>query len=746
MDDLVGYIDKELLQVDGVVERIVYQNDDNYYTVCELLYNDEEFIVLVGNMPYLAEGETIHALGRWVVHPSFGRQFRVEYFEKQLPTTSTTILKYLSSGAIKGIGPITAKRIVGQYGIDTFEVIENHPEWLADIPGISEKKAREIGENYRAQFGVRTVMMFCSEFFGPSMSVRIYNKWGTSAVDIIKNEPFRLCDEIYGVGFEKADKIASSFNVQKDDPQRIRSGIKYILSNNAQSNGHCYIPYTRLIEAGAQVLGIEPEQVEKELLFLKETREVTINERAGKHSVYLKKFYDAERYVAAKLIRLQNSGSAFGDSDTDLLIGRIEAERDIKYAKMQVKAIHTALQNGVMILTGGPGTGKTTIICAILRILQDMGSRVALAAPTGRAAKRMSEMTNYEAKTIHRLLEMEFSREREPVFKRNENNLLEEDVIIVDESSMVDVLLMESLLRAIKPGARLILIGDSDQLPSVGAGNVLCDLIDSDIFPTIKLKEIFRQAGESLIITNAHSINDGEYPNLTTKNNDFFFLERNDDLDIPRTIVELCTQRLPRKYGKTINDGIQVITPSHAGAAGTDILNEALHRACNPPDAKKKFKRSHNIDYRVGDKVMQTRNNYDIEWEKGDSQGVGIFNGDIGFITEVDHVREKVIINFDDRIAEYDYLMLEDIRHAYAITIHKSQGSEYPIVIIPAFDYSRRLLTRNLLYTAVTRARDIVIIVGRKDVVYNMVDNNRLTRRYTGLAEMVRILDEEANK
>jgi len=742
MDEFAGHVDKELLQVEGVVERIVYQNDDNHYTVCELLYNDEEFIVLVGNMPYLAEGETIHALGRWVVHPNFGRQFKVEYFEKQLPTTSTTILKYLSSGAIKGIGPITAKRIVGQYGVDTFDVIENHPEWLADIPGISEKKARDIGENYKAQFGVRTVMMFCSEFFGPAMSVRIYNTWGTSAVDIIKNEPFRLCEEIYGVGFEKADKIASQFNIEKNDPMRIRSGIKYILSHNAHSNGHCYIPYNRLIEACAHILGIEEDAVEKELISLKEIRELIVNERAGKKSVYLKKYYDAERYVAAKLIGLRNSGIAFKDEDVDLMISRIEAERDIKYAKMQIKAIHTALKNAIMILTGGPGTGKTTIICAILRILQDMGIRVALAAPTGRAAKRMSEMTSYEAKTIHRLLEMEYSRDHEPVFKRNENNLLEEDVVIVDESSMVDVLLMESLLRAVKPGARLILIGDSDQLPSVGAGNLLCDIIDSDVFPTIKLKEIFRQAGESLIITNAHSINDGEYPNLTTKNNDFFFIERS-ELDIAETIVELCTKRLPKKYGKTINDGIQVITPSHGGTAGTDMMNEALHRACNPPGPNRKYKRSHNVDYRVGDKVMQTRNNYDIEWIKGDTEGVGVFNGDIGFITDVDHVNEKVTISFDDRIAEYDYVMLEDIRHAYAITIHKSQGSEYPIVIIPAYEYSKRLLTRNLLYTAVTRARDMVIIVGRKDIVYNMVDNNRLTKRYTGLTEMICILDEE---
>ena len=744
MDDFSGKVEKELLQIEGTVERIIFQNEENYYTVCELVINEEEFLTLVGNMPYLCEGETIKAFGRFVVHPSFGRQFYVECFEKQLPNTSTTILKYLSSGAIRGIGPITAQRIVGQFGVDTFDVIEKHPEWLSDIPGISEKKAKEIGNNYREQFGVRSVMIFCSEFFGPAISAQIYQAWGVSAPDIIKTQPYRLCEEIYGVTFEKADKIANHFNVPGDDPERIKSGIKYILSSNATQDGHCYLPYDDLVEIASRVLEVSESKVEDQLAELKELMEICFMKK--KSRVYLYDYFDAERYVSSKLLRLQSKTVKLNKEDTDILIKRTEEANNIKYAKMQLKAIKTALSNSVMILTGGPGTGKTTIVCAILNVFRDLGFRVALAAPTGRAAKRLSEATNHEAKTIHRMLEFEYTERREPNFARNEDNHLNEDVIIIDESSMVDIILMRALLKAIKPGARIIIIGDSDQLPSVGAGNVLSDLIESDIFPTIRLTEVFRQASQSLIITNAHTINSGEYPNLTTKNNDFFYIERNDESKIKDTIVDLCTKRLPKVYGKTINDGIQVITPSHGGIAGTDILNDCLHNACNPKTQNKKFHRAHNIEFRVGDKVMQIRNNYDIEWTRDDKEGVGIFNGDIGFIVDIDYAQEKVVINFDDRIAHYDYAMLDQIEHAYAITIHKSQGSEYPIIIIPAYEYSRRLLKRNLLYTAVTRAQKMVIIVGRKEIIYQMVDNNRQDSRFTGLKEMIITLENEFNK
>ena len=741
--DIIGLTDdlpeSDLIRVEGVVENIIYCNDENYYTICEL-DTDGDPVTLVGTMPYINEGETISALGKWVVHPHFGKQFKVENFEKQLPVTSEAIYRYLCTGAVKGIGPITAKRIVGRFGADTFDVIEHHPEWLADIQGISPKKAADIGNNYKAQFGIRTVMTFCSEFFGAATSVRIYNAWGVSAVDVLKNQPFRLCDEIYGVGFEKADRIASRFGISPDAPERLRAGIKYILNFNAFSNGHCYLPYDRFVQAACKLLGCDDDKVENEIGYLRERAEIYVINKFGNKRVYLEKYYRAEQYIANKLAELQRSGVAIDEQSIERITSQIEFEQSIKYASMQKKAIHTALKSGLMILTGGPGTGKTTIICAILRILCDMGMRVALCAPTGRAAKRMSEATDYEAKTIHRLLEMEYSRDREPVFNRDENNLLEEDTVIVDESSMVDVLLMESLLRAIKPGGHLILIGDADQLPSVGAGNVLRDLIDSDAFPTIKLTKIFRQAGESLIITNAHSINHGEYPILSSKNNDFFFIERNNEADIAATVTDLCVNRLPKKYHKTVNDGIQVITPSHGGIPGTDNLNELLHKACNPQEMGKKHRKAHGIEFRVGDKVMQTRNNYDIEWTRGEQEGVGIFNGDIGFIVDIDERFDKVIINFDERIAKYDTEMLEDVEHAYAITIHKSQGSEYPIVIIPSYEYSRKLLTRNLLYTAVTRAQEMVIIVGSKAVVYQMVDNNHLDKRYTGLKSAVETL------
>ena len=744
MTDDIGIArkDPDLIELSGMIERVIYYNEDTTYAVCELEYAEAEFLTIVGNMPYVAEGETITVLGKWEIHPSFGRQLKVQYYEKTLPTNTAAILKYLSSNTVKGIGPITAKRIVEHFGDDTFEVLENHPEWLADVPGISERKARDIGENFREQFGIRTVMMFCREYFGPALSVRIYNTWGVGAVDIIKNEPFRLCEEIYGVSFEKADSIASSFGFKKNSPERIKSGIKYVLSLNAIQNGHCYIPENKLIEGAAKMLGIEEEEAQAALDTLCDTVQTMRVQNKGVSRIYLYDYFEAERFTASKLLLLDRVCPRIGMEDVERFIMRVEQEEKIEYAQMQRRAIISALSNGVMILTGGPGTGKTTVICAILRIFENMGMKAALAAPTGRAAKRMSEATGSEAKTIHRMLEMEFSAAREPAFRRNENNFLDEDVLIIDESSMIDIRLMHSLLKAVKPGARLILIGDADQLPSVGAGNVLSDLIACDIFPTIMLKEIFRQARESLIVTNAHLINSGEYPELSTKNNDFFYIPR-DESDIAVTIADLCKNRLPRKYGEDIAAGIQVITPSHKGAAGTDILNSVLQEVLNPPKYEKKYCKSRDIIYRVGDKVMQIRNNYDMLWKRGETEGIGVFNGDIGVIVNIDYGDEKVTIDFDGRLAEYDYTQLDEIEHAYAVTIHKSQGSEYPVVIIPAYDFAPRLLTRNLLYTAVTRAQQMVIIVGRQDVVNAMVDNNRLTNRYTGLREILLTLAEE---
>ena len=741
MLDMQKDYDAQYVEIQGTVENIVYSNDETGYTVCDIAVGEAELYTLVGIMPYLAEGEIIKALGNWQIHQNFGKQFRVEFYEKQLPSNSEAIYRYLSSRTVKGIGAVTARKIVDRFGEDTFDILENHPDWLTEINGISEKKAREIGESFRTQFGIRTVMMFCREFFGPMISVRIYRKWGVAAVDMIKADPYILCEEIYGISFSKADAVAKSLGVVNEE-SRIKSGIKYFINLNGIQNGHCYIPLAKLVPALSDTLGVSTEVVKNVLDLLKTEGEVCFAELSGRICVYLKKYYDAEQYITKKLYNLDRMCIKVEFSDIDRFVQRIEETEGIEYALMQRKAITKAVNSGVFILTGGPGTGKTTIIKGVMRILDDMAYKIALCAPTGRAAKRMSEATQCEAKTIHRLLEMEYSRDNEPEFFRNEKNLLDEDVIIVDEASMVDIFLLEALLKAMKPAARLILIGDADQLPSVGAGNVLNDLIESDVFSCIKLKEIFRQAKESLIITNAHMINQGEYPDLESKSSDFFYLRRNDE-DIAKTIADLCVNRLPKKYGHDIKDGIQIITPSHKGAAGTVILNSILQNSLNPSKQGKNQKNVRDVIFREGDKIMQIRNNYDIEWTKDGGRGVGVFNGDIGVIKKITQSEETVTVDFDGKIVEYDFTQLDELEHAYAITIHKSQGSEYPVVIIPSYNYSPKLLTRNLLYTAVTRAQQMVIVVGRSDVVCGMVDNNRKALRYTGLKEWLNVISED---
>lgn len=744
MLDMQKDYDAQYVEIEGTVEHIVYTNEETGYTVCDIAIGEAELYTIVGIMPYLAEGEIIKALGNWQLHQNFGKQFKVEYYEKQLPSTAQAIYRYLASRTVKGIGAVMARRIVDKFGEDTFDVLEHHPDWLSEINGISEKKAREIGENFKTQFGIRTVMMFCREFFGPMISVRIYQRWGVEAIDKIKENPYILCEEIYGVSFSKADAVAKSLNIPNNSEGRIRSGIKYFINLNGIQNGHCYIPFTKLIPAVADVLKVEDADIELQVSALRESGDLVFVETNSGTRVYLKKYYEAETYCTRKLMALDRLCPKIQLSDIDRFILRIEETEDIEYASMQRKAIISAVNNGVMILTGGPGTGKTTIIKGVLQILGDLSYNIALCAPTGRAAKRMSEATQCEAKTIHRLLEMEYSKENEPVFIRDEHNLLEEDVVIVDEASMVDIFLLESLLKAMKPASRLILIGDADQLPSVGAGNVLNDLIESCVFSTVKLKEIFRQAKESLIITNAHLINSGEYPDIETKSSDFFFMPREDN-EIADTIAQLCKTRLPKAYNLNSFEDIQVITPSHKGNAGTSVMNEVLQAVLNPPQKGKAQKNVRNVIFREGDKIMQIRNNYDIEWSKNSGvKGTGIFNGDIGIIRKIDQSAESVEVDFDGRIAYYDFTQLDELEHAYAITIHKSQGSEYPFVIIPAYNYSPKLLTRNLLYTAVTRAQKMVIIVGSGNVIYGMVDNNRRVLRYTGLKSwLIKAYDEQ---
>ena len=718
----------------GSVETVIYFNEDNGYAICDFVTDDDDLITIVGTLPYVAEGDTLTVFGRWVHNPKYGRQFKVEQFEKKLPADATAILRYLSSRAIKGIGPKTAKKIVDEFGEDTFDVIENHPEWLARVQGLSLKKAVEISEEFKAQSGVRSAMIFFREWFGPAITMRIYKKWGSAAVDVARANPYKLCEEILGVGFEKADKMAGELGIAHDSIERLKSGVHYVIKYNEIQNGHTCLPREKLTESCAKLLGVSAESADEAVSALLKEGSVKYVRVEDVQYVYSKRSYEDEKYIASKLTFADKLCPKIAFDDIEKFVLKEEAAHGLRYASLQKKAIGLALENGVMILTGGPGTGKTTVVRALLDIFSSMGMKIALAAPTGRAAKRLSESTQNEAKTIHRLLEMTYGGDDEAIFGRDENNFLDENVIIIDEASMIDNSLMASLLRAVKPGARIIIIGDSDQLPSVGAGNVLADLISSGAFATVKLTEIFRQAEKSLIVRNAHAINEGRLPDLTVKDNDFFYLYRQSDRDIAYTVVDLWKTRLPRTYGKDTVNNIQVICPSRKGEAGTENLNVILQEHLNPKTQSKKEYKFRDRVYREGDRVMQIRNNYDLFWEKSDGNGHGIFNGDIGVIDKIDYAEQCMEIVFDERRTVYDFSMLDELEHAYAVTVHKSQGSEYPIVIIPMCSAAPMLLTRNLLYTAVTRAQNMVILVGREDVVGEMVNNNRQSLRYTGLA------------
>lgn len=719
--------------LEGTVEHIVFQNSDNGYTVCEL-ETDDDYITLVGSMPFLNVGESIRVVGEWVSHPSYGVQFKVEYYEKSLPVSENAIRKYLASGAVRGVGAVLAQRIVDRFGSDTFDVMENHPEWLSDINGITPSKAKKISALFKQTFGIRNVMMFCREYFGPATALKVYNKWGGGAVDIIKDDPYVLCEHISGVGFEAADRIAASLGMKKDSQSRIKAGILYVLSYSAQQNGHTFLPKEKLTSAVSELLLVDEGLISENIDALLDEKKIARVKLRSRECIYLIEYFESERYSASKLNQLERLCIKMSVNDADRFIDQLETEFDITYAPLQRKAIRCSMENGVMILTGGPGTGKTTVIRAVISVFEKMGMNIALCAPTGRAAKRMSQATQREAKTIHRLLETEFSKDDKPSFRRNEYDRLDDDVIIVDEASMIDTLLFSSLLKAIKPGARLILVGDADQLPSVGAGNVLFDIIESGVFSSVCLSRIFRQAQSSLIVRNAHEINKGNMPDLSSKDEDFFFLKRNTPEECALAVAELVCKRLPAKYGEEIVKNIQVITPTHKGAVGTDSLNTLLQEKLNPSHPRKTEKKLKQRVFRVGDKVMQTKNNYEIEWDKNGVGGIGIFNGDIGVITDIDVREESISVDFDDKVATYGFDNLDELELAYAITVHKSQGSEYGTVILPLCGKSPVLMTKNLLYTAVTRAKDMVIAVGFEESVKNMVENDRQVRRYTGLS------------
>ncbi len=738
----------DLQKLEGSVERVIYSNEENGYTICDIALSEGgEIITAVGVMPIIGAGDHMCLYGEWTHNPKYGRQFSVSQYERMMPADTASMLRYLASRAVKGIGPKIAQRIIDEFGEESFDIIENHPEWLAtSIKGISMKTALAASESFKEQAGIRSAMMFFREWFGVATTVKIYKQWGHSAVDIAKKNPYRLCNEIDGVGFEKADLMAQKLGITGDDLERVMSGVNYVLVQNGMQNGHVCLPREKLRDSSAMLLGVSAERADEAITMLLKNGSLRYVLRDGRQMIYEAAAYECEKYIAEKLVNIDKMCAAIDVRDIDAFIAREEAKCGMEYAFLQKKAISDALRYGVTVLTGGPGTGKTTVVRALIHIFDSMGYGIALSAPTGRAAKRLSEATSVEAKTIHRLLEYTYEAGERYTFNRNETDCLDEQVIIVDEASMIDNALMCALLKAIKPGARLIIIGDSDQLPSVGAGNVLRDIINSDRFSTVRLCEIFRQARESLIVTNAHSINSGRMPAIDIKNNDFFFLKRNTDKEIALTIADLCLNRLPKTYGDMAKNGTQVISPSRKGESGTENLNVLLQQTLNP---RSKYKREHRFRdrvYREGDRVMQTRNNYDIEWNRlsDDKDGCGIFNGDIGTVEEINAPESTMTVLFDDRRVYYDFSMLEDLEHAYAITVHKSQGSEYPIVIIPMCSAASMLLSRNLLYTAVTRAEKMVILVGRAEIIEEMVANDRQAMRYTGLEEWLKNGNERA--
>jgi len=721
----------------GIIENVVFKNEANDYSVLEIVDNDNLLVTAVGTIPFPVEGESVELRGYWTYHKDFGKQFSFSSFEKKLPEGAEGILHYLSSRAVKGIGPVTALKIVNRFGENSFDVIENHPEWLADIPGITMKKAAAISESFKEQSGIRGVMIFCKDFMGSGEVTRVYRAFGSGAVGIIKENPYILCEGDFGVPFERADALAKSLGIMADDKSRVLSGLKYVLGANAISGGHTSLPYENLVKEGAELLAVSCERTDELLSeFIKSGALARFGTDCATY-VMTNEVFEAEEYITKKLKALDGGIRSFSPEDAALLIENAEASFDIEYAALQRRAIYEAIFSGVMILTGGPGTGKTTVVRALINIFKSIGLKTVLTAPTGRAAKRMSDATVEEAKTIHRMLEMERSELLRVKFGRNRKNPLDEDVVIVDEASMIDLALFEALLSAMKRGSRLILIGDVDQLPSVGAGNVFSDLIESGEYKTVRLNEIFRQSRESLIVTNAHKINTGEAPILNSVDKDFFFVRRDRESDIPETIASLITERLPKSYGKNISSEIQVITPSKKGTCGVDALNRVLQEKINPEAKFKKEKISHGTLFREGDKVMQIANDYDIEWEKQGKTGTGIFNGDIGVIESINLQAEMMDVLFDDRRVSYPFEKLEELELAYSITVHKSQGSEYPVVIMPMYSCTPMLQTRNLFYTAVTRAKKMVILVGRCDIPEKMVRNNREVLRYTTLKERI---------
>ena len=734
--------------ITGYIDHIIFRNEDNGYTVMVLKgVSEEDELTCVGSFPVVTQGASVELEGNFTQHPVYGKQFQAVRLTEKMPEDALAMERYLGSGAIKGIGAALAGRIVRHFGDETFQIVENEPERLSEVKGISEKKAREIAMQIAEKSDMRKAMMFLQKYgISLNLGAKIYQKYGDSVYSVLQENPYRLADDISGVGFKIADEIAYRIGIHTDSDYRIKSGMVYTLLQ-ATGEGHVYLPKDELFQRAAELLGVDSSYMEKHLVDLAMDRKIVQKEQGDQILIYPAQYY----YLELNTARMLRELDIFCPEDEKIVerrIVQIEKETGTVLDEMQKKAVQEAAGHGLLILTGGPGTGKTTTINAIIRYFEGEGAEIRLAAPTGRAAKRMTEATGYEAQTIHRLLELsgmpEDDREGQPIhFERNAENPLETDVIIIDEMSMVDIHLIHSLLMAVTAGTRLILVGDENQLPSVGPGNVLRDIIRSEQFPVVELKKIFRQASESDIVVNAHKINKGEQVEINNKSRDFFFLKRYDADIIIRVVIALIQEKLP-KYVEAKPFEIQVLTPMRKGLLGVERLNQILQRYLNPPDDSKKEKEIGQGLFREGDKVMQVRNNYQLEWEiRGRygipiEKGVGVFNGDTGIIKTINEFAETAEVEFEDgRWAEYSFKQLDELELAYAVTIHKSQGSEYPAVIIPLLSGPRMLMNRNLLYTAVTRARKCVTVVGSEETFRDMIRNEKQQRRYSSLDQRI---------
>ena len=724
----------ERVTVEGSVDAVIFQNEENGYTVLLLRVDGEdEPITVVGCIPCAAAGEGMTVTGVWVNHPVHGPQLSAESVERRLPQEEEDIVSYLSSGILKGIGPATAQRLVERFGTDALRVLEEEPERLKTIKGITAKKAMELSEAFRSLTGLRQVMEFLARYDLPVyLAMSVQRTYGDNALQALRDDPYILSRAQFGVDFAVADAIAISMGFGGDDPCRLRAAIEYELAHNA-GNGHVFLPREKLLSATAQLVGVDTDTVEVALDKLIDSFAVVEKPIANVRGCYLPRMYQAETFVAQRLLSMLHT-PVEQLRQVDKTIDAIEKEQGVSYAPLQRQAVRMAAEGGVLLLTGGPGTGKTTSLRGIVALYRRMGLDVALLAPTGRAAKRLGEVTDCDAQTIHRALGMSYNDLTGQVaFKKNSSDPLEAHAVIVDEMSMVDLELMQALLEALRPGCRLVLVGDPDQLPSVGAGNVLGDLLRSTVVPTVSLTQVFRQAEQSAIIRNAHAVNMGQPPQLDSNQGDFFFLCRRSPDRLVQTVVELCRDRLPKNMNIPAEQ-IQVLSPTRKGACGTVSLNRALQAALNPPSPQKRQKQWGDVTFRVGDRVMQTKNNYDVLWEKDDgTAGSGIFNGDVGVIQDIDSSGELIVLRFDDRTATYTADLLSQLDMAYAVTVHKSQGSEYPAVILVSAPAAPSLMVRGVLYTAITRARRLLILVGDDAVPARMAENDRQQRRYSGL-------------